>query len=106
MSQVLQIMSVFMTEAAWHGLYNERTAKHTLKGAIGITIVKNKQKINNYLSIKRQLKNENSIFPKLNRLMKNSLKEMAPIISESYPAQNNKYFFSVCRLFHRYNFGR
>jgi hypothetical protein len=47
MSQVLQIMSVFMTEAAWHGLYNERSPKHTLKGAIGITIVKNKQKINN-----------------------------------------------------------
>jgi hypothetical protein len=46
-SQVLQIMSVFMTEAAWQGLYNERTPKHTLKGAIGITIVENKQKINN-----------------------------------------------------------
>ncbi|AKL03603.1 hypothetical protein AB190_11500 [Enterobacter asburiae] len=40
-------MSVFMTEAARHGLYNERTPKHTLKGAIGITIVENKQKINN-----------------------------------------------------------
>jgi len=46
-SQVLQIMSVFMSEAAWRGLYNERTPKHTLKGAIGITIVENKQKINN-----------------------------------------------------------
>jgi hypothetical protein len=47
MSQVLQIMSLFKTKAAWRGLYNERTPKHTLKGAIGITIVKNKQKINN-----------------------------------------------------------
>jgi len=46
MSQVLQIMSLFQTKAARHGLYNEWTPKHTLKGTIGITIVKNIQKIN------------------------------------------------------------
>jgi len=46
MSQVLQIMSLFQTKAARHGLYNEWTPKHTRKGAIGITIVKNIQKIN------------------------------------------------------------
>ena len=82
-----------MTEAAWHGLYNERTPKHTLKGAIGITIVENKQKINNLLSIKRHLKNEKSNSRMLNRLMKNSVLEWGPIISKSYPAQINKYFF-------------
>ncbi|PJD38807.1 hypothetical protein B9Q31_21690 [Enterobacter kobei] len=102
---MLQIMSVFMTEAAWRGLYNERTPKHTLKGAIGITIVKNKQKINNLLSIKRHLKNEKSNYRMLNRLMKNSVLELEPIISKSYPAQNNKYFFGGRWLFCRYNFG-
>ncbi|WP_410376787.1 hypothetical protein [Enterobacter sp. CPE_E423] len=90
---MLQIMSVFMTEAAWQGLYNERTPKHTLKGAIGITIVENKQKINNLLSIKRHIKNEKSNYLMLNRLMKNSVLEQAPIISKFYPAQNNNYFF-------------
>ncbi|CAD5353179.1 protein of unknown function [Enterobacter cancerogenus] len=47
MSQVLQIVSLFKTEAACHGLYYERIPKHSSKGAIGITIVKNIQKINN-----------------------------------------------------------
>jgi hypothetical protein len=37
----------FYDRSRMDGLYNERTPKHTLKGAIGITIVKNKQKINN-----------------------------------------------------------
>jgi len=99
MSQVLQIMSLFKTKAAPRGLYNEWTPKHTLKGAIGITIVENIQKINNWLSIKIHLKNEISIFPELNRLMKNSVLELAPIISESYPAQNNKYFFRQLAIF-------
>ncbi|KTQ48541.1 hypothetical protein NS31R_03280 [Enterobacter cancerogenus] len=40
-------MSLFKTEAACHGLYYERIPKHSSKGAIGITIVKNIQKINN-----------------------------------------------------------
>ncbi|AMX06506.1 hypothetical protein A0R60_2218 [Enterobacter asburiae] len=31
----------------------------------------------------------------LNRLMKNSILEWEPIISKSYPAQINKYFFAV-----------
>jgi hypothetical protein len=31
----------------------------------------------------------------LNRLMKNSVLELEPIISKSYPAQNNKYLFGV-----------
>jgi len=31
----------------------------------------------------------------LNRLMKNSVLQLTPIISESYPAQNNKYFLAA-----------
>jgi hypothetical protein len=92
MSHVLQIMSIFNTQAAGYGLYNEWTPKHSLKGAIGITIINNKHKINILLSIKRHLKNENSIFQTLNRLTKNSVSEHAPVISKNYPAQNNKYF--------------
>jgi len=41
----------------------------------------------------------------LNRLMKNSVLELEPIISKSYPAQNNKYFLGGRWLFRRYNFG-
>lgn len=47
MSQVLQIMSRFQTEAARSGRYNERVPQHTAKGIIGITIAKNTQLVNN-----------------------------------------------------------
>ncbi|KZR30636.1 hypothetical protein A3466_08440 [Enterobacter genomosp. S] len=40
-------MSHFRREAARCGRYNERVPQHTLKGAIGITIVENTQIINN-----------------------------------------------------------
>lgn len=70
LSQMLPNVSVFRAESPSDGRYNERGYEEGCEVAIGITIVKNIQIINNQSSKKRQLKNEKLITLVLNRLKK------------------------------------
>ena len=70
LSQMLLNMSTFQAESPYGGCYNERGYEEGLERAIGITIVKNIQIINNYSSNNRQFKNEKLIAVVLNRLTK------------------------------------
>ena len=70
---MLQNMNDFAVQAPSGGRYNETASAGVVKRAIGITITKNKQLINNSLSTKGQVQNVKLNFLLLNRLMENSV---------------------------------